>query len=61
MRITLSEQEISVMVSDWVSKNMVGWDYEDSAINDGEIEVAVGPEKMAEDLTGNEEAIFMKA
>ena len=50
MRITLSEQEISVMVSDWVSKNMVGWDYEDSAINDGEIEVAVGPEKMAEDL-----------
>jgi len=52
MRITLSEQEISVMVSDWVSKNMVGWDYEDSAINDGEIEVAVGPtpEKMVEDL-----------
>jgi len=41
MRITLSETEVDNMVSDWVAKNMSGWAYQDSAIQDGSIEVAV--------------------
>ncbi len=41
MRITLSETEVNSMVSDWVKKHMSGWTYQDSAIDDGSIEVAV--------------------
>ncbi len=41
MRITLSETEVNSMVSDWVEKHMSGWTYQDSAIDDGSIEVAV--------------------
>ena len=59
MRITLSESEVESMVSDWVEKNMSGWAYQDSAIQDGSIEVAVdfSPDKpgMSEFLSKKED------